>query len=126
VSSDEHPALGTGSGGPRHCPDALIDPETGAVSLRAERSGAGDGRVYVITVTVSDACGNVSTCEASVGVPKSKKPGDAASDSGQTYDATDCGAPYVRGTLATTSRVGEGSSRHVRPRPGRAEKSIRK
>jgi hypothetical protein len=96
VTSDEHPALANGSGGPRHCPDAMIDPETGSVLLRAERAGGGDGRVYVVTVTVTDACGNVSSCEAAVGVPKSKKPGSEAVDSGQIYDATDCSATFVR------------------------------
>lgn len=123
VTSDEHPALATGSGGPRHCPDAAIDPETGRVLLRAERSGGGDGRVYVVTVAVSDACGNVSTCEASVGVPKSKKPGNDAIDSGQTYDATDCGAPFVREAGAATTRAESPAPRAQSPREERGRKS---
>ena len=69
MNIDEHPAIAPGSGGPRHCPDAMIDPDTGEVLLRAERSGAGEGRVYVVKVTVTDACGNFSTCEAAIGVP---------------------------------------------------------
>ena len=112
VSSDEHPALANGSGGPRHCPDASIDAETGEVLLRAERAGGGDGRVYVVTVTVTDACGNVSTCEASVGVPKSQKPGNEAVDSGQLYDATDCAAAFVRSP---------GGASHAEAATGRGE-----
>jgi len=97
VTSDEHPALEPGAGGTRHCPDARIDP-AGRVWLRAERSGSGDGRVYVVQVTVTDACGSASSCMATVGVPHSKK--SSVVDSGQTYDATDCGAPFAAATPA--------------------------
>lgn len=89
ITSDEHPSQVTGAGGPKHCPDAVVD-AGGVVRLRAERSGAGDGRVYAITVTVTDACGNASACEARVAVPKSQGPQGAAVDSGQAYDATEC------------------------------------
>lgn len=41
-------------------------------SLRAERSGKGDGRVYTITVAVSDAAGNTSTGTVAVTVPKNQ------------------------------------------------------
>ena len=44
-----------------------------AVSLRAERSGTGDGRIYTITVTCRDAAGNATTDTAEVAVPKSQK-----------------------------------------------------
>lgn len=89
VSSDEHPALKRGSGGPIHCPDAVIDGDT--VSLSAERSGKGDGRVYRITITATDNCGNVGATSVDVEVRHSpKKP---AVDSGQDYDATVCDKP---------------------------------
>ncbi|MCF3651319.1 HYR domain-containing protein [Synoicihabitans lomoniglobus] len=42
------------------------------VSLRAERSGRGDGRVYTITVESTDAAGNVTTGTTTVAVPKSQ------------------------------------------------------
>lgn len=40
-----------------------------AVRLRAERSGTGSGRTYTVTVTCTDAAGNVSTKKALVQVP---------------------------------------------------------
>ena len=41
------------------------------VRLRAERSGTGDGRVYTITITATDASGVSSTSSVEVTVPKS-------------------------------------------------------
>lgn len=43
------------------------------LNLRAERSGSGLGRIYVITVKCSDSQGNSVTGEIMVRVPKSKK-----------------------------------------------------
>ena len=43
------------------------------VQLRAERSGTGDGRVYTITITASDASGNQSTATVDVRVPHDRK-----------------------------------------------------
>ena len=40
--------------------------------LRAERSGNGNGRVYTITYTVTDACGNSTTQSVTVTVPKNQ------------------------------------------------------
>ncbi|MBI5304482.1 MAG: lamin tail domain-containing protein [Chloroflexi bacterium] len=37
--------------------------------LRAERSGNGNGRIYTITYRLTDACGNVTTKNATVSVP---------------------------------------------------------
>ena len=47
---------------------------TGALrlNLRAERSGAGNGRTYTITVEAKDAAGNASTKTVTVSVPKSQ------------------------------------------------------
>ena len=57
-----------GDGGPNHEPDyevicaGIVDGDVGIiVSLRAERSGIGDGRVYRITATVTDDSGNSTT-----------------------------------------------------------------
>jgi len=88
ITSDEDPATAAGAGGPVHCPDAMTD---GAdVFLRAERAGTQDGRVYVITVTATDASGNVGTCDAVVTVPHDMGAPHAAVDSGQDYNAALC------------------------------------
>jgi hypothetical protein len=42
------------------------------LQLRAERSGAGTGRVYTITVTCSDAAGNTSSSNVTVTVPRGR------------------------------------------------------
>ena len=65
VSSNE-PVLGTGFGD--KAPDWVIL-DKHHVKLRAERSGSGDGRVYTITVTCTDASGNTSTQKTRVFVP---------------------------------------------------------
>ena len=39
------------------------------IQLRAERSGVGTGRVYTITYTVTDACGNATSQSVTVTVP---------------------------------------------------------
>jgi len=41
------------------------------VRLRAERSGRGSGRIYMITITATDSHGNTSNQTVSVGVPHS-------------------------------------------------------
>jgi hypothetical protein len=99
VTSDEPPVSEPGAGGPRGAPDAIVDGLT--VLLRAERSGVSDGRVYRITVTATDPCGNKGDAVVEVHVPHdqvSRSPGRrrghapdepcAAIDSGARYDAT--------------------------------------
>jgi hypothetical protein len=75
VTSDE---AEDGSGDGDTSPDwdnIAVDEASGVVTLdlRAERSGKGDGRVYTITVTATDAAGNASTATCEVTVPHSKK-----------------------------------------------------
>jgi len=43
------------------------------VNLRAERSGAGSGRVYTLTATCNDGCGNSSSGTVDVTVPHDKR-----------------------------------------------------
>lgn len=89
ITSDEPTASDKGSGGAKHAPDAYgIGTDT--ASVRAERSGNGDGRVYVIHFTASDGRGG--ECEGSVivKVPHDQSVEDCpAIDSGQNYDATE-------------------------------------
>jgi hypothetical protein len=89
VTSDEATSEELGSGGPFDCPDAIVGTD-GSVQLRAERSGNGDGRVYRITATATDSCGNASLCTVQVKVPKSQGEHGAAVDSGQNFQATKC------------------------------------
>jgi hypothetical protein len=82
ITQDE-PTSGSGKGD--KSPDGFgVGTET--ASIRAERLGTGDGRVYEILFTADD--GNGGTCSNSVfvGVPhgKNKPP----IDSGQNFDST--------------------------------------
>jgi uncharacterized delta-60 repeat protein len=60
-------------------PDARAAAESHKVLLRAERSGAGDGRVYRVSFTASDGKGG--NCSGTVTVGVSRRPGKAAIDS---------------------------------------------
>ncbi len=62
--SDE-PEAGEPGSGP-HAPDADL---AGSLRLRRERAGPGDGRVYLVTGTVADACGNPAFSCVAAGVP---------------------------------------------------------
>ena len=44
----------------------------GRISLRAERSGAGSGRVYTVTYEATDIAGNATTASSTVAVPHNK------------------------------------------------------
>ena len=69
VTSNE-PENGTGDGDTG--PDwVVIDDHH--VKLRAERAGNGNGRIYTITITSTDDCGNVASASTIVTVPHSNK-----------------------------------------------------
>jgi hypothetical protein len=67
-----------------HAQDARATPDSGNFSpdakniapgtlrLRSERSGSGDGRVYLIVITATDASNNVSHVCLTVVVPRAK------------------------------------------------------
>jgi pimeloyl-ACP methyl ester carboxylesterase len=84
IMQDE-PINGTGDGDT--CPDAfgLGTPFT---QLRAERSGRGNGRVYNIYFTATDARGGTSHGTVKVGVPKGR--GENSIDDGPTVDSSVC------------------------------------
>jgi len=67
-------------------PDAVI--EAGAASVRAERSGNGNGRVYQVSFKAEDGKGSSCTGAVTVGVPHSMKVGITAIDDGQVYVST--------------------------------------
>lgn len=83
VTQDE-PTNGLGDGDT--APDAVIS--GGEVSLRAERSGTGDGRVYVVSFSAQDIHGASCQGTVTVSVPHNQRPGSTAIDSGQIYDST--------------------------------------
>jgi hypothetical protein len=62
---EDHGDPGAGHDDESRCPDAVINPN-GGVSLRAERFGNGNGRVYTIWFTAGDGRGG--SCEGSVQV----------------------------------------------------------
>ena len=66
----------------------IVNPTT--VSLRAERSGNLDGRVYQIHFRVVDAAGNVGTGVCAVSVPHDQGGGAAAVDSGVHFTVGNC------------------------------------
>lgn len=57
----------------------------GALQVRAERNGSGDGRVYHVSITATDAMAATTTCRAIVEVPPSRK--RDAVDQGALYDS---------------------------------------
>jgi predicted extracellular nuclease len=64
VSSEPDEGLGDGD-----MPDDIVINPDGTFSLRAERSGTGDDRIYTITYEATDACGNSTQATATVTVP---------------------------------------------------------
>jgi hypothetical protein len=82
ITQDE-PVRGPGSGDT--APDARGIGGSVA-SIRSERSGAGDGRVYAIQFNASDNKGGVCAGQVKVSVPHDNA--GSAVDSGQLYDST--------------------------------------
>jgi Ca-activated chloride channel family protein len=64
--------------------DIVIANNCKSVQLRAERKGDGNGRVYIVTMRVTDSEGNVSTATAKVTVPHAQN-GNPAVDSGVSF-----------------------------------------
>ena len=77
VSSDE-PDNGGSDGNTIN--DIVIAGDCESVQLRKERMGSGNGRVYTITLKVTDSSGNVSTVTTTVTVPHSQNGADAVDD----------------------------------------------
>lgn len=83
VAQDE-PVNGTGDGDTS--PDAVLQADT--VLLRAERLGAGNGRVYRVDFIAVDDEGGSCASSVVVGVPHSMKPGAAPVADGPLHDST--------------------------------------
>jgi CSLREA domain-containing protein len=61
---------------------------TSTASVRAERDGGGDGRVYHISFTATNASGGSCTGAVTVGVPHDQGPHGGPVDEGPLYDST--------------------------------------
>jgi hypothetical protein len=66
-------------------PDAMI--ENGAVLVRAERSGRGNGRVYHIAFTADDGKGGACAGEVTVCVPHDRGPEGTCADEGPLFES---------------------------------------
>ena len=86
VLQDE-PTHGLGSGDT--CPDAA-GIGTAQASVRAERSGQEDGRVYHVFFTASDGRGGQCQGQVQVCVPHDQQPGATCIDEGALFDSTLC------------------------------------
>jgi hypothetical protein len=62
--------------------DIVIAADCKSLQLRAERDGTKDGRVYLVTLRVSDSCNSATSKTYKVSVPVGK---NAAVDSGVAY-----------------------------------------
>jgi hypothetical protein len=84
VTQDE-PLNAEGDG--NTCPDAT-NVGTSVVSVRSERSGLDDGRVYHLNFMASDGRGG--TCVGTTGlcVPHDQRPDHVCGDQGPLYDST--------------------------------------
>jgi hypothetical protein len=81
----DEPVNGTGDG--NTSPDGK-GVGSSAASVRAERQGSGNGRVYHIAFTANDGNGGTCSGEILVGVPKSQGKKGGPVDDGALYDST--------------------------------------
>lgn len=92
ITSDEATGTKKGAGGDKHAPDAEVDAGglgTDTASVRAERSGLGNGRVYEISFTASDGEGGSCAGSVTVCVPHDQSEECECVDDGQNYNATE-------------------------------------
>ena len=99
VRSDE-PVDAAGSGDGATCPDAVLAPDERSVQLRAERLGAGNGRIYTLYYTAHDPGGLACAGTVQVCVPR-KPNGTCVLDPGGS-DPTVCPAESLLSELAPT------------------------
>ena len=102
VSQDE-PVQDTTADG-NFSPDAKIvrdaDGKISGLRLRAERKGNGDGRVYLLILSATDASGNVAKACWAVTVPKSLSKKDKDSVAAQAAAAVAAGVPLPQDSTA--------------------------
>lgn len=79
VTSDE-PEDATGGGDGNTKNDIVIASDCQSVQLRSERQGSGNGRVYMIHLSLNDGNGNTGAATCFVTVPKSQNGNPAVND----------------------------------------------
>lgn len=67
------------------CPDAVVGSD--AVSIRAERDGSGDGRVYHVRFAADDGRGGLCTGSVQVCVRHDNRPGATCGDQGALFES---------------------------------------
>lgn len=87
VTSDE-PDDAEGEGDGATVDDMVIAQDCRSLSLRAERAGGGNGRVYTIHVAAADSSGNVGSADYSVIVPHDA--GGGAVDDSPAHEVVGC------------------------------------
>ena len=85
----DEPVDAHGNGDGNTCPDGQ-GVGTGSASVRAERAGGGDGRVYHIGFTATDASGETCQGTVAVCVPHDQGNGNECIDQGGLFDSTVC------------------------------------
>jgi hypothetical protein len=85
TQDEEVDAEGTGDG--NTSPDGM-GVGTDTASVRSERQGTGNGRVYEISFTATDPAGAECSGAVQVCVPHDQSPGQVCIDDGQVYDST--------------------------------------
>jgi hypothetical protein len=108
VTQDE-PVDGTADG--NTSPDAVAGASGDQVSLRAERSGRGDGRVYRIAYVATDPSGASCSGTVTVAVPHDRR-GAPAVDSGGAYDSMTAPVQAAHGRGAGATRGPRGGPKH--------------
>ena len=87
ITQDE-PIDAIGKGDGNTTPDGM-GVGTDTASVRAEREGTGNGRVYAISFTATDPVGAECSGTVTVCVPHDQRPGHECIDDGQDYDSTE-------------------------------------
>ncbi|NNF57040.1 MAG: T9SS type A sorting domain-containing protein [Rhodothermaceae bacterium] len=121
VWSDEPEDIPGGSDG-RTTDDIVLAGDCGSVQVRAERQSRGNGRVYTLVFSATDASGNTGTVAASVEVRK--RPNQPAIDDGADAGYTvACGAAAREGPMLHLGPVDAEATAY--PNPFRTATTIR-